>query len=1126
MSSIEPNIPNQLHSGSGDNIARDKIVNQYQSIAPEALQKSIELILSDIRGKNPDSAKNRLETIKALSTLDINSEIILDSLSFHLNLLDDKDKKKLLSSLITFLKTPSDDLTRDLCLATLIRLEVESNRSTDARERYLNIILPGSYSKEAFFELIATADELESGYEKNKINLEESELNGIVRGSFRIENLALGLKAANRLNDVFPSFNSKVLVVLAKGIILLNSKLQETFFWTITSKLKAELIDLVEELVSLINESNGKDKRLFSVAALSLQYMNGEHKELRDICWKYVGQFEEIHSDIAAQLYNIYTKNSSKIIDGVVRNHIQANENKEYREQLLSDLSSSKEISVDKFVILKDFEINKICQWGKSGGVIVSEESLEADFRNLQLKLIVLSSSNNNRAEIENIRDQAEQFLITYQEKLAKLNPFILIELAESLLQHSGLSFIVCALLKPLMPSCDIWASPITRLYLRALLLSEQVATLSAILREINESEWDSELWIIQAAVFEQLDQYPQAIQAIEKAIEINNTLLDGWLALVRLHRKDEHSDDTVRSVLQGIPPEVLSKKSDIALTLLIEIAKTGDFNRAEKIILAWFIENPSDCAKAMIDFHLSLTIGDANNRALLGSERVGDCIAGVVYTEDNLQHTKLLIDNSELKYPDLLDINSPLGAFLNNLETEQVIRNGMYDYKLIERLPAYVAAYRISSQLRQKQNDGSDCFHAFQMPTDPDEMLATFEEKLVRTQYHQDDEIFKNPVMPISCKGHFQNRGDPVKAALIQWTTKNSIKHSLPNFGERTPTKVILDVYAIAYLALTGLAFGMTKTSIDFVITQETKYIIEDWLNDINREDYLTMGIRPGGGLFRVTAEDIKQSPQHRQIIDVLNLIITESEVVTPAIADMPPLILRIRDMVDDSVYSSIKLSISNDIPWLCTDGILAQIFHSFGGKSVDTFNLFVEMGSSLSFEQKKEGLYLHALECIPYALTFQDVNLLSSSNDKHAYYFLAELIYRYPKAFIDTNTAVEVLSSILSPVLAKAFLDGEILNGLRINNPRNNGYAERVFNVCCYVSMQCNDGVKAEVKLAMLLFNLFTRFIGITLMTELICSLATEFAIGHFLSIQMINQHTSKMCIEHSTRKQVSMK
>ena len=449
-------------------------------------------------------------------------------------------------------------------------------------------------------------------------------------------------------------------------------------------------------------------------------------------------------------------------------------------------------------------------------------------------------------------------------------------------------------------------------------------------------------------------------------------------------------------------------------------------------------------------------------------------------------------------------------------MEVGEIKRNGMYDYKLIERLPAYVAAFRIALELRQIQNDGSDCFYALQVPTDPDEMVAFFEEKLFRSQNNQIDETLNNPDIPVTFKGHFFHRNDPVKAALIQWSTKNSTKHQLPNFGESSPAKAILDVYTIAYLALTGLAFGITKTSIRFVITQETKDFVEHWLIEINREDYLTMGVRPGGGLFRVTADDIKQSNQHRQIQDALNLIITESEIVTPALVDMPPLILRIHDAVDDSVYSSIKLSISNDIPWLCTDGMLAQFFHSSGWKTVDAIKLFTELGSTLDFEQKKEGLYLHALECIPYALTFQDLNLLSSSDDEHAHYFLAKIIYQYPNAFKDTNIAVEMLSCLLAPVLAKAFLEGEIIKGLRVHNPRNNGYAERVFNSCCYVSMQCNDGVKAELAFAMLLCKLFTRFSAIPIMLKLICAMATEFANGHFLSIPVINQHISKMYID----------
>ena len=131
----------------------------------------------------------------------------------------------------------------------------------------------------------------------------------------------------------------------------------------------------------------------------------------------------------------------------------------------------------------------------------------------------------------------------------------------------------------------------------------------------------------------------------------------------------------------------------------------------------------------------------------------------------------------------------------------------------------------------------------------------------------------------------------------------------------------------------------------------------------------------------------------------------------------------------------------------------------------------------------------------------------MLSISDDEHAHYFLAKILHLHPKAFFDTETAVATLVELLVPVLGKAYLDGNILRGLRIHNPSNNGYAERVFNACCYVSMQCNDGDIAERKLAMLLCRLFVRFSLIPPMLQAIRAMASAFITGHFMDFAKIN-------------------
>lgn len=161
MSSIEQKIY-QSHIGPGDNV-RDKYVCHIQSIAPDNLKKPIELILSDIREKNPVSAKIRLETIKATNSLNNDSEMLLDSLSFHLNILEENEKIRLHSVLISYTNDSPLKSNYDLVFATLIRLEAVRNLSNDARERYKRIEQPGPFSNEAFYELVANIDELRGG---------------------------------------------------------------------------------------------------------------------------------------------------------------------------------------------------------------------------------------------------------------------------------------------------------------------------------------------------------------------------------------------------------------------------------------------------------------------------------------------------------------------------------------------------------------------------------------------------------------------------------------------------------------------------------------------------------------------------------------------------------------------------------------------------------------------------------------------------------------------------------------------------------------------------------------------------------------------------------------------------
>lgn len=1096
----------QSHHGIGDIVAGNKIVNIFEKQTLESFCRPIEDIFSAIREREPNLAQIRLEAIKSTNVLDLASIVVIeDMLSIHSNSLDEKTIRRVYKSLTTFLNSVTDHLYRDLCLATLMRLEVKMGQGGDARERYSRVATPDSYTQEAFYELVATIEELKNVYAEYRIDLDESQLTGLVRGAFRNESFEFMLTVANRLNDKFSSFNSKVLLLLAKAYHL-SSRIENRHFWCITATLKTEVIQVMDETVILINESKGSDLRLFDIAAQYLQYLHGEHEELSDICLKYIDQFEEVHPKIAA----ILTNDASKFDDDFSFKCHKIGNDKNYREQLLDELFASTEISSADFVILRDFsDLKNLIKWKNLGGTITGTDDLETDFYNLQLSILTIPKEPFS-PEIENVRGQLQTFVKKYQERLENLNPVRLLDLTENLHRYPELAIIACDLIKPIIPISDLWVSPIVQRYLSVLLCSQQMTNLASVLSCIPEIERDSFVWQTCASLSEQQHDYHRAITAIEKAIELDTSRLDAWCFLIYLHKKIETSESNLALILKGIPNEVLDKNPKMALQLLWDIVVTGDFPRAEKIILSWFIENPISNAIAITDFQFFFLFNDKTKFEIPISKNVGNCIQGVKFRKDDKILTKLLVDGIFNSHECLLDVNSKLGKMLIEMNVGE-IREGINDITLLEKLPPYIAAFQISLHLRNEQNDGSDYFSSFNAPSNPDEIPAFFERKFSGNE-KQTKELL-NLEISFMMKGRGLCPNDPTKAALQQLLSKKSVKYSLPNFGEEVPTQVILDVYAIVYLAVTRLAHGITNSSVKFVITRETKEVVQQWLNDINREDYLSMGFGAKGNMYVNTAENIKQSTQ--KIQEALNLIISNSEVIKPALVDFPPVISFIQNAVDISVYSSMRLSVSNNIPWLCIDEMFAYLFVSSGYLQVNAVKLFTKLGYSLNFNQKKEGIYLYAQGLIPYAITVRDLQLLRVSVDDCDHYFLAEILSYFSINFLnkkvvvtEVKPAIYFLADLLEIVLMRDFI--AITKGLR------KGHAKKLFNVCCRLSMQYDDGKStAGQKLAILLCRLFSMFETIPEMQQLVAEMASMFAFGHFIDVAKINAYIEEELI-----------
>ncbi|MFA0173510.1 hypothetical protein AB4424_26355, partial [Vibrio splendidus] len=118
-------------------------------------------------------------------------------------------------------------------------------------------------------------------------------------------------------------------------------------------------------------------------------------------------------------------------------------------------------------------------------------------------------------------------------------------------------------------------------------------------------------------------------------------------------------------------------------------------------------------------------------------------------------------------------------------------------------------------------------------------------------------NDTLQNPNIPLMVRGHYTDRSDPVRGAIKHLSTIESAKYAkLFTRGEDKPKKVIVDVYTVVYLSLMEFSSALFDLGIEVVLSQHTQRVLDSWVQDILREDYLSMGLTERG-VYRVTSQD-----------------------------------------------------------------------------------------------------------------------------------------------------------------------------------------------------------------------------------------------------------------------------
>jgi len=458
-----------------------------------------------------------------------------------------------------------------------------------------------------------------------------------------------------------------------------------------------------------------------------------------------------------------------------------------------------------------------------------------------------------------------------------------------------------------------------------------------------------------------------------------------------------------------------------------------------------------------------------------------------------------------ETSHASLLDVESPKGKVLRNIKDGETIHDPIVgEITLLERLSPYVAAFRLAMELRNKGNDGTDPFYLLNMPSNENDLFPFFEKLLKRfTKGNEAQDLaLNNPDIPLVMRSNYTDPSNPVKGAIKHLSLENSTQYmKLFNKGVINPAKVIMDTHTAVYFALIGMVPDLKKMSLEIVLSQQTKLSIELWIEDILREDYLTLNLMEDG-IQRRTSEDVKR--ESLEFIQELRELVDYSKVEVLSRSDTPDEFIKIRDMVNEAVYSTFQLSVANKIPLLCIDHVICGLFEHSGHPVADIYSMLMQFLSISSLESKKKGIQLNLFSGTPIPILYGDIVELSRSTDNIDVYCVAKFIEKYGAPNESSEVSLNFLVDIVGLVTCTAFIDGGILKGGKCTNPSYDGYAEHVFNFCCGAVIKVVAGQTAEKRLALFLSSLLSRFGASRTYGLLILRLASNFANGHFFRYQ----------------------
>lgn len=1094
MTSLE-----QYHSGDGDNIGRDKIINEIKSLAPGDLVAPMELVFESLRQKNKTTAKTQIVMLKAIAQREPESAALVEVISIYGGLVEAQDQDAAWATIARIVSRATNPIVRDVCQAALLQLSYRTSREGEAKDLYLFETSPGAYSQEAYLRYYADEEQIQTAVKGFPA---EGVLTGAVEGAIRLHATNLALELATRLNSLYSSYNARVLLAIATGVAL-NPDLAGQHFWLTRPEMK-ERIDKLRDMVIRLLDESGTDGRVHDLSCSILNIYQYQSAELLGALKKHVQHLDPNRSKMIARCKVL--AGDDTCLPQAERDLQAAYGDPQKRQAWCRQFLEARMHQLEEVgPFLNLANPSELGEWLSRERILAGTSEMEEAYIRLVADIFRRTDQDDNPVHRREVIEHVDQFTSEWEDTLHTIAPTGLFEIAEKLVALN-LPHMALKLTAHVIPSHELWPSPYVLTHLHCLQEAGQNKTFDEVIARVKGADQSVALLSFQSVQAERGGDIDLAIKLSESMIELTPERPYPWYRCCYLLGRYRSLEEQ-RLFHERIPDSVLLTPSREVKSILFFLALAGSFKRAESRWVKWMIEDPRGHAADLVNFHFGLNARKTEPMEV--SPSVERCLAAVEYTYEGDTLVRLIVDDELEGSECTLKASSQVGQLLQKLSPGDSENLNMATYKVEEHLPPYVACVRIALTLRHVHNDGSDCFVMMHMPSDPDELIPFLEERMAKgakgAEKHENLQTME--AIPLYLRGHALYPSDAFKAAVNCWTDQRVPKSPLCDIGDTEPTAVVLDAYSISYLAVTNIAGHLLDTGISLVVPATTKETLEAFLTEISDEHFMLLGVTDGGRLVRTTASDLRERDAH--VLENLRLILDNTTVVRPAIHDEELDAFTVKDAVDASVYDAMQLSKANKIPWFCMDGTFCVLHNVKGHPLVNTQAVLLRAmeNAPFDFEQRRHALVLYALGALPLPLTFQDIYRLASTPSTLSGFILFKIIQTHGREIFAADERPKRLLNTICQHLYCLFGN----EALAVNSRYEPwvSYSSHVFNHGISLYLALSGTGTAEFRLANAMHHMAQLSIVNQSFLRSLFNRFVNFAHGHFMSWEAIRQN-----------------